>query len=332
MARALAFPLFLFLLFVVGTLHAQNRDLRAGRLLLDDNGADGNGPHTVLLTAPALSTNRTLLLPDADGTLLLAPTSGYPAGRLLFGGSDGAIASAATISVDSAAGTVGVAGLTGVVFLEADPAENLAIISSRSIVLNIDDDDDGTGSSFAVETNGSSTDLLTVTETGLTTVRSSSNSGALRVASTASSSTAEILELRDGSTPRMVVRRNGDVGLGDATPEARLDVESDDGSDPAVIITHNDPDGIALEIADGSLRLSHGIGTDATIPGDVILWTVADNGLAGTGLTVALPGGEDGAILYVYYADADPGMVGAHATTPGERLTFIHVAGAWRLF
>ena len=333
MARALVFLLLpsLFLSWPE-LLPAQSRDFRAGRLVLDDNGADGNGTHTVLLTAPALATNRTLLLPDADGTLLLSPTAGYSAGHLLFGGSDGAIASSPLLSVDSAAGSINVAAVTGVELVEADPAENLAITSFRSITLNIDEDDDGTGSSFAIETNGTSGDLLTVTETGLTTVRSSSNSGGLRVESNASSSSAEILELRDGSTPRLVVRRNGDVGLGDPTPDARLDVESDHGSDPAVIITQSDPDGVALEIAGGALRLSHGIGTDATIPADVVLWTVADNGQAGTGQTVALPSGEEGAILYVYYADADPGTVGGYAAAAGDRLTLLHVAGAWRLF
>ncbi len=333
MARALVLlVLFTLLHSWPELLPAQSRDLRAGRLVLDDNGADGDGTHTVLLTAPTLAANRTLLLPDADGTLLLGPIAGYPDGRILFGGSDGRIASSPLVTLDSAEGSIGAAAVTGVESIVADPAENLSITSYRSIVMNIDDDDDGTGSSFAIETNGSSTDLLTVTETGLTTVRSSSNSGALRVESSASSSTAEVLELRDGSTPRLVVRRNGDVGIGDATPDARLDVESDHGSDPAMMITQSDPEGVALEIADGALLLSHGIGTDATIPSDVIIWTVADNGLAATGLTVALPPGSEGAILYVYYADADPGMVGPYTAAAGDRLTLLYISGAWRLF
>ncbi len=334
----------LLVLFAGGALSAQQRDLRSGRLFLDDNGADGNGTHSVLLTAPALQQHRTLLLPDRDGILLLSPATGFINGEILFGGSDGTISSAATIVVDSADGALqaerfsdGTASLedgdlTGVGEVAADPAVNLTVTSNRSIVLNIDDDDDGTGSSFAVETNGNSADLLRVTETGLTTIRSTSNSGGLRVESNASSSSAEILELRDGSTARLVVRRNGDVGIGDDTPDARLDLESDDPNDPALLLAQRDPDGVALQIDEGSLRLSHGVGTNTTIPADLVLWTVADNGLAGSGLSVALPAGAEGSILYVYYADQDPGSVGGHAVVSGDRLTLLFVAGAWRLF
>jgi len=324
-------------------LSSQNRDLRAGRLVLDDNGSDGDGMHTVLLTAPTLSTNRTILLPDADGTVMLQPSGGISAGDILFGGSGG-ISSTSSISIDSASGTLtagrlsdGVAELSGGVLsnleeISSQVGENLYLTSYGSVIVNIDDDNDGSGSSFAVEANGSPNDLFSVTETGLTTVRSTSSSGGLRVENGASSSTAEIVEFGDGDSTRMVLRRNGDLGLGDPTPDARLDVESDNPSAPAVAITQTATDGVALALLDGRLLLSTGSGTDATIPGDVVIWTVEDDGICGTGVNVGLPSGAEGAILFVIWQEYDPGTVGPFPAANGDRLTLVCTGGAWYKF
>lgn len=345
-ALLLALPL---LTVTILSLSSQNRDLRAGRLVLDDNGADGDGMHTVLLTGPTLSANRTILLPDADGTVMLQPSGGFSAGDILFGGSGG-MTSTSSVSIDSATGTLvadrlsdGVAALSGGVLTDleriegleevvAPVGENLFLTSYGSVIVNIDDDNDGSGSSFAVESNGSPDDLFSVTETGLTTVRSTSSSGGLRVENSASSSTAEIVEFGDGDSTRMVLRRNGDLGLGDATPDARLDVESDNPNGPAVAITQTATDGVALALLDGRLLLSTGSGTDATIPGDVVIWRVEDDGICGTGVNVGLPSGEEGAILFVIWQEYDPGTVGPFPAANGDRLTLVCTGGAWYKF
>lgn len=345
-ALLLALPLLTILTL---PLSSQNRDLRAGRLVLDDNGSDGDGMHTVLLTGPTLSTNRTILLPDADGTVMLQPSGGFSSGDILFGGFGG-ITFTSLISIDSATGTLvaeqlsdGVAELsegafTGLQRIEgleeviAPVGENLYLTSYGSVIVNIDDDNDGSGSSFSVEANGSPDDLFSVTETGLTTVRSTSSSGGLRVENGAASSTAAIVEFGDGDSTRMVLRRNGDLGLGDATPDARLDVESGNPAAPAVAVTHSSSDGIALALLDGRLLLSTGSGTDATIPGDVVIWTVEDDGICGTEVTVGLPSGEEGAILFVLWQEYDPGTVGPFSAASGDRLTLVCTGGEWYEF
>lgn len=334
----------LSLLLITPPLAAQQRDLRTGRLVMDDNGSDGDGWHTVIFSAPRLSSNRSILLPDADGTVMLEPAGGFSAGDVLFGGNGGGLTSVSSISVDSADGrltatalsdgTAELSGgtLSGVDEVASPPGENLELTSEGSVIVNIDDDDDGTGSSFSVEANGSAADLFRVTETGLTTVRSTSSSGGLRVENSASSSTVEIVEFGDGATTRFVVRRNGDVGIGDETPDARLDVESDDPDAPAVAITQSAADGVALALLDGRLLLSTGSGTDATIPGDVVVWTVEDNGLCGTPESVALPAGEEGAVLFVLWEEYDPGTVGSHPVATGDRLLLVHTGGEWERF
>ena len=340
--RALLLALLILTSFTL-PLFAQNRDLRAGRLVLDDNGADADGMHTVLLTAPTLSANRTILLPDADGTVMLQPSGGFSAGDILFGGSGG-ISSTSSISIDSASGTLtaprlsdGAAELSGGVLSNLDEVsspvgENLYLTSYGSVIVNIDDDNAGSGSSFSVESNGSPDDLFSVTETGLTTVRSTSSSGGLRVENGAASSTAEIVEFGDGDSTRMVLLRNGDLGLGDATPDARLDVESSDPAMPTVAVTNTADNGIALALLDGRLLLSTGSGTDATIPGNVVVWTVEDNGLCGTAVNVGLPSGTEGALLFVIWQEYDPGTVGPFAVASGDRLTLVCTGGTWHRF
>lgn len=345
------------------SLSAQSRDFRAGRFILDDGNADADGFHTVVIAAPALAGNRSVTIPDTTGTLLLT-TGNLSPGRLLFGASASTVGespdlfwnmgtstlalpnlaattlTASTIDATSVTATTLGDGeatlsggeLSGLERLEGPPAGGIDLVSEGSITLTIDADNSGIGSSLTIESNGAPTDLFSVTETGLTSVTSSSASGALRVANTNAGGTVPIVELTDGSATRLLLRRNGNAGLGDVTPDARLDVENSSATEPAVQIANTHASGVGLEIVEGKVILSHGSGTVATIPSDIVVWSVADNGTA-TGLTVALPsGGANGQILYVHYADAHAGSVGGNAALTGDAFTFLFVNGAWRLF
>jgi hypothetical protein len=345
------------------SLHAQSRDFRAGRFVLDDDNADADGMHTLTIAAPALAADRSVTIPDATGTLLLTTASLSP-GRLLFGASAGTVGESAALfwnigtstlaatnlsttsltastidattvtatTFDDGEATLGGGELNGIERLHGPLVGGIELVSEGSITLTIDADNSGIGSSVTIESNGAPTDLFSVTETGLTAVTSSSASGALRVANTNAGGTVPIVELTDGSATRLLLRRNGNAGLGDVTPDARLDLENNSTTEPALQVANMSTTGVGLEIVEGKVLLSYGIGTVATVPSDVAVWTIADNATA-TGLTVALPGGgANGQILYVHYADAHAGTVGGNAALTGDAFTFLFVNGAWRLF
>lgn len=180
------------------------RDLRAERLVLDDD----NG-HTLILQTPQppsgpMSGNYVVTIPEpsaASATVLLS----YP----LPGGSGQSVEGSVTIGDTLRAGDLEASRLS------APVSGSLRVQSAGSVTVGIDEDNNGTGSSFTVEANGASLpDLFRVTETGLTDVNSASSTGALRVTNTNAVGTAKILELLDGSASRFTVRRNGAATLG----------------------------------------------------------------------------------------------------------------------
>jgi hypothetical protein len=315
---------------------SQARDLSAQRLVLDDNNNDGNGFQTVTIDAPALSTNQTASFPDASGTILLSPSGGFADGGILFGDSAGTLAQTSNLIWNDSAGRVEIAGdvlltgsdLQGIETVEGMPGENVYITSYGSIINNLDDNDDGSGSTFSIETNGSSDDLFSVTETGLTTIRSTSGSGGLRVNNSHGSSTTNILELTDGTDARLVVRRDGNVGIG-TDPAARLDVWNSSSESPTLRIANEDSAGVAMQIDEGILALSFGSGTSSTIPRDVSIWLVEENGLP-TGVDVELPTAQpDGTVLIVLYDDAECGTLSSEHILPGESRSFVRANGEW---
>lgn len=181
----------------------QGRDLRAERLVLDDN--HGN---TITIQTPSppnvpLGGNYVLRLPEPSATttqfLLTDPPSGTTAQTV-----NGSLHVQDTLQADRVEASL----------LNSSPGENLRLGSTGSVVIGIDEDDDGTGSSFAIEANAlANPDLFRVTETGLTDINSSSGTGGLRVNNAASSGSANILELRDGTSTRFRVQRNGNATL-----------------------------------------------------------------------------------------------------------------------
>lgn len=74
-------------------LHSQNRDLRAERIIVDDNGSDGTANTITLQTSGSLSQNVTLTIPDpgSDSALLLLAPAGS-SGPWLLGGNSGTTA------------------------------------------------------------------------------------------------------------------------------------------------------------------------------------------------------------------------------------------------
>ena len=117
-------------------------------------------------------------------------------------------------SVSDGTATLSSGILSSVSNLVGPAGSNLEVTSNGSIVINIDEDNSGSGSSFMLETNGSGGDLLRVTETGLTDINSTSGTGGLRVENAHATSTTNILELTDGTNTRFVAKRSGVVGIG----------------------------------------------------------------------------------------------------------------------
>ena len=180
------------------------RDLRAERLVLDDD----NG-HTLILQTPQppsgpMSGNYVVTIPEPSAAAAAVLLS-YP----LPGGSGRSVEGSITIGDTLRAGDLEASRLS------APVSGSLRLQSAGSVTVGIDEDNNGTGSSFTVEANGASLpDLFRVTETGLTDVNSVSSTGALRVTNTNAVGTAKILELLDGSSSRFTVRRNGTATLG----------------------------------------------------------------------------------------------------------------------
>lgn len=219
--------------------------------------------------------------------------------------------------------------------LESSPSGSLSLDSDGSVTINLDENDDGTGSSLSVEANGSSSDLLTVSETGLTTIVSSSGTGGLRVRNTNGGGTTRVLELGDGSATLLTVRRNGNVGLGigTSTPAARIEIENSSGTQPAIRASNTDASGVALEVADGSIVAEVvSVAANGTIPDDAV---VAD----ALGTPVSAPaGGNNGQILYVVNTTGGAVVLSGLATDGtntsttiprGGAATILRVGGAW---
>lgn len=179
---------------------AQERDIRSQRLVLDDN--NGN---TLTLATPSgpMTDSREIILPEPSVSATALLLADPPAGS-----SGQSVTGSLMVTGDLTAGSLATTVLTG-------PASgNFSILSNGSVVIGIDSDDDGSGSSFAVESNSNATpDLFRVTETGLTSITSSSGTAGLRVTNTNGSGSAPIISLEDGSAERFVVKRNGDAEL-----------------------------------------------------------------------------------------------------------------------
>ena len=135
-----------------------------------------------------------------------------------------------------------------------------------------------------------------------------------------------------GANAPFILEGDGDVGIGDETPDARLDVENSDAVVSTLELTNANVDGTALEITAGRMVLSYASGASATIPGNVVVYAVND-GNPGTAPTVALPAtGTNGQILYVHVEDADGATVGGIGRAAGDNLTYLYAAGGWQLF
>ena len=95
---------------------------------------------------------------------------------------------------------------------ETSATSDVEITANKSVVINLDEDDNGTSGQFVIESNGNATpDLFKVTETGFTSIDANSATGGLRVDNAGGASTAPILELRDNGTTRVKVTRAGNV-------------------------------------------------------------------------------------------------------------------------
>lgn len=136
----------------------------------------------------------------------------------------------------------------------------------------------------------------------------------------------------NGSTGQVIIEGDGDMGIGDNSPDARLDVENNSASVPTLAVANGDQDGIGLHVAAGSTVLSYGSGAPATIPVGTTVFNV-DDGLGGLPPVVGVPAsGTDGQILYIYVSDPEGATIEGIGYSTGDRLTYIRVAGAWQLF
>lgn len=350
-------------------LSGQSRDFRSQRLLLDDNGADGISNTVALQTSDSLLQNSIVVIPDpgeAAAEFLLTesallqtihadmefagavsfssglPDMGLVPGQLLFGdpGGGGAIAQSGSLLWNSSAGLLELDGdldlhgsaLFSLGSLSGQAGSNLELISTGSLVINIDDDNSGTGSRFAVETNGSSDDLFAVTETGFTSIASTSGTGGLRVANNNAGGTAPVLELTDGTSTTLLARRNGTVGIG-TVPDARLDIEESSAARPALQVRHSDPEGIGLEIADGGFAADvQEVTGGETAPDDAVV-------IEATGTTFSVPAhGVDGQIIYVVNTTdgavtvnglASDGTDASSSIPQGGAVTILRINGVW---
>ncbi len=197
----------LFLL-VVSTASGQTRDLRAERLVLDDNNSNTISLQTPTPPNVPMSGNYTIILPEPS-----TPTTSFLFTDPPIGTTTQNINGSVSVGQDVIATSIETASMT------APSGSNLRLSSTGSVVIGIDEDNNGTGSSFAIESNALATpDLLRVTETGLTDITSSSATGGLRVTNTNGSGTARILELQNGTTTQFHVQRNGNATVeGDVT-------------------------------------------------------------------------------------------------------------------
>ncbi len=219
---------------------------------------------------------------------------------------------------------------------------NLDLTSDASVIVNIDEDNSGTGASFSVETNGAAADLFAVTEAGLATVTSNSGTGGLRVRNTNAGGTTDILTVMSGAaaaTTQLTVDRNGDVGIGigAATPDARVEVENNSAGDPTLLLRNGNANGVGLEIEEGSVVAGVvQVAAAGTIPNNAVI-------VEALGPTVVVPtGGDDGQIIYVVNTTAgitnvsglanDGGAVlfrFRHSIPRGGAATIIRVGGSW---
>ena len=355
------------LIFFPILLSAQYLDLRSQRLVLDDDAADGGGNTVTVQTSNPLAQNTILTIPDpgtAGASFLLSESSspqivnadisfagtitfssGGPAfslvaEQLLFGdpGGSGGMAQSADLLWDDGGKVLEINGdldLNGGELLNAGGIVaplTLDLRSNGSIVVNIDDDNNGSGSSFAVEANGAAADLFSVTETGFATIASASSTGGLRVVNTNGIGTANVLELTDGTTSLMTVRRNGNAGIG-TVPGARLDVANTSVGESAVRIRNTHTGGVGLELADGALVAEvQAVGGGGTIGDDAVI-------VEATGGTLSVPsGGVDGQMLYVVNTTAGGITLNGLATDgtdtgmtipQGGATTLVRVGGAW---
>lgn len=139
----------------------------------------------------------------------------------------------------------------------------------------------------------------------------------------APSSDGQLLSSTTGGTMSWVDGPTGAQSFSNgSTAVATLRLENSIGTD----------DGTALEIAAGRMILSTGTGAPATLPDDVVAYEI-DDATATSAPTVALPAsGSNGQVLYLYISDPDGATVAGVARATGDRLTYLHLAGAWQLF
>ena len=88
------------------SLDAQNRDLQSERLILDDGSSDASR-NTITVQTPAggLTADRTVTLPDEDGTIMVEPIGGFLVNQILFGGAGGEIAQSPAFLWNDGTGT-----------------------------------------------------------------------------------------------------------------------------------------------------------------------------------------------------------------------------------
>lgn len=135
-----------------------------------------------------------------------------------------------------------------------------------------------------------------------------------------------------GTNAPFVIEGDGDVGIGDSGPDARLDVENNDAAVPALAVANTHTDGIGLQVGAGGVVLSYASGAPANIPVGTAAFDVNDNAPASAPNVGVPSGGTDGQILYIYISDPDGATVGGNGYAAGDRITYLYMAGGWRLF
>ncbi len=310
-----------------------------GRVILHDN-LDLNGFQGTVQTASVLTGNRTYTLPDASGTLVVSGTETVSTNSTLTGnGSSGSPLGIDLTNANSWTGAQTFSGVDinggsvdGAAIGSASPSTGAFTTITGGSTVTLGDDLFPTRGRVILhdnlDLNGFQGTVQTASVlTGNRTYTLPDASGTLLVNGQATVSTNSTL-LGDGSggDPLRINLANTNAW------SAAQSVTTNSGTTSTLLLSNTNATGVGLEVSDGRTILAYGNSTATTIPSDVSVWTVDDEGTA-AGITVALPGtATNGQILYVLYDDANAGSVGGTAAASGDTFTFVYANGAWNLF
>lgn len=129
------------------------------------------------------------------------------------------------------------------------------------------------------------------------------------------------LMLRTNNIEQATLTATGNLGLGDVTPEARLDVENNSSTLPTLELTNNHANGTALNIIDGKMILSYatytaddaaGITPQPVIGDDVIVVDVSATATDGAGQPqIDAPAtGTNGQVIWIVNSTATNVLLG----------------------